>query len=83
MKTIFTITLLALAASLAGCAVGPDYHRPAPTPNQPLAGTFSDDSTNQVVWKIAEPSANLPRGEWWQIFNDAELNRLETLASDE
>ena len=36
--------------------------------------------TNQGIWKIAEPSADLPRGEWWQVFNDAELNRLETLA---
>ena len=81
MKTIFSISTLALVAGLAGCAVGPDYHRPAPTPNQPLAGTFSDGSTNQVVWKIAEPSANVPRGDWWRIFDDVELNRLETLAA--
>ena len=80
MKTIFSITTLAFVIGFAGCAVGPDYHRPAPTLNQPLAGTFSDDSTNQVVWKIAEPSANVPRGEWWRIFDDAELNRLENLA---
>jgi len=80
MKTALFISTLVLAAGLAGCAVGPDYHRPPATPSEPLAKTFSDDSTNQVVWKIAEPSANVPRGEWWQIFDDAELNRLETLA---
>ncbi|MEI9959555.1 MAG: TolC family protein [Limisphaerales bacterium] len=30
--------------------------------------------------KIAEPSAHIPRGEWWQLFGDAELNRLQSLA---
>jgi multidrug efflux system outer membrane protein len=68
---------------LAGCAVGPDYKRPAALPNQPLPKKFGDDtysSTNQGIWKIAEPSAHLPRGEWWQGFNDSELNRLVTLA---
>ncbi len=83
MKTVLFISTLALVAALAalaGCAVGPDYHRPTATTNEPLAKTFSDDSTNQVVWKIAEPSANAPRGEWWQIFDDSELNRLENLA---
>lgn len=81
MKTVLSISILAVAAGLAGCAVGPDYHRPPATRSEPLAKTFSDDSTNQVVWKIAEPSANVPRGEWWQIFEDAKLNRLEALAT--
>ncbi|MGH7991782.1 MAG: efflux transporter outer membrane subunit, partial [Limisphaerales bacterium] len=51
--------------------------------NQPLPKTFTEPArggTNQVVWKIAEPSANLPRGNWWQLFGDSELNHLETLA---
>jgi multidrug efflux system outer membrane protein len=79
-KTIF-ISSFALVIGLAGCAVGPDYHRPDALQNQPLPKTFSDGNpTNETVWKIAEPSANLPRGDWWEMFNDAELNRLETLA---
>jgi multidrug efflux system outer membrane protein len=69
--------------TLAGCAVGPNYHRPAALQNQALPNAFSQPAaagTNQVAWKIAAPSANLPRGVWWQLFGDAELNRLETLA---
>ncbi len=83
MKNIFFISAIVLAIGLAGCAVGPDYKRPAALPDQPLPKKFSDDGsshTNQGIWKIAEPSANLPRGEWWGGFNDSELNRLETLA---
>ncbi len=68
---------------LAGCAVGPDYHRPTALPGQPLPESFrapASEGTNQVVWKIAEPSANQPRGDWWEWFGDAELDRLERLA---
>jgi multidrug efflux system outer membrane protein len=72
--------IASLALVLAGCAVGPDYHRPAPLPAQPAPKTFSSGGTNVVIWKIAEPSAHLPRGEWWQMFGDAELGRLEMLA---
>ena len=35
MKIAFVISVIALAAGLGGCAVGPDYHRPAPLPGQP------------------------------------------------
>jgi multidrug efflux system outer membrane protein len=83
MKNVFLISAITLAAGLAGCAVGPDYHRPAALPGQVLPQKFSGEAaagTDQVVWKIAEPAAHLPRGEWWRGFGDTELNRLETLA---
>ena len=80
MKPVAFIIAVALASGLAGCAVGPDYHRPAALPNQPLPDTFSDGNpANQAVWKIAEPSADQPRGNWWQLFNDPELNGLKSL----
>ncbi len=81
MKSVVFINVIALAIGLTGCAVGPNYHRPTALQNQPLPKTFSDGNpTNRTIWKIAEPSANLPRGKWWQLFNDSELNRLETRA---
>ena len=56
---------------LSGCAVGPDYQRPEATliPDA-YVGPGND-------WKIADPQAHLPRGNWWEIFGDAELNQLE------
>ncbi len=83
MKIVSFISAITVAAGLAGCAVGPDYKRPAALPRQPVPEKFSGDaavSTNQGIWKVAAPSAHLPRGEWWQNFGDSELNRLETLA---
>ena len=66
-----SLATTALVMGLAGCAVGPDYKRPsAPTPEA------YNGETN--AWKIAQPSANLPKGNWWEIFGDPELNALET-----
>ena len=81
MKTVVSCIVLGSALVFAGCAVGPNYHQPAALPGQPLPKTFTAAATNGVVWKIAEPSANTPRGEWWRFFSDSELNRLETLAA--
>ena len=58
------------AVALAGCqAVGPDYLKPAaivPVTYKEVKG-----------WKRATPRDGEPKGQWWRVFHDAELNRLE------
>ncbi len=61
---------LALAALIAGCAVGPDYHRPS----APAPATFRE------AWQPAQPSDELPRGPWWKAYNDPVLDDLEASA---
>jgi len=59
---------VALAALVAGCTVGPDYQRPdvvVPVAYKEAPG-----------WKRAEPRASSPRGPWWQVFGDDELDAL-------
>ena len=82
MKSLVIICFAVVAAILAGCSVGPNYKRPAALPSQPLPKAFTTvtSGTNQVLWKIAEPSADMPRGNWWEVFNNARLNQLEELA---
>lgn len=60
---------------LSGCAVGPNYTRPeaAPVPES-YAGPPGE-------WKVASPQAHLPRGNWWEMFDDPELNQLEADAA--
>lgn len=61
---------IGLALQLAaGCAVGPNYHRPA-TPSAPAYKESAD-------WKPSQPSDALERGPWWQIYQDDTLNQLE------
>jgi NodT family efflux transporter outer membrane factor (OMF) lipoprotein len=70
--------LLPLVAILiAGCTVGPRYHKPA----APIPTTYKETPENfpeaQQVWKAADSQAAMLRGKWWEIFNDTELNTLE------
>ncbi|WP_370886211.1 efflux transporter outer membrane subunit [Caballeronia sp. RCC_10] len=60
----------AVAMAVAGCAVGPDYQRPA----TPMPASFKEAPQG---WKVAQPSDQFDRGEWWTIYNDASLNDLE------
>ncbi|MFA5109840.1 MAG: efflux transporter outer membrane subunit [Desulfobaccales bacterium] len=66
------LLLAAGAGALAlviGCSVGPDYVRPpAETP---------PDYKENAGWKVAQPRDELPRGKWWEIYNDSQLNALE------
>lgn len=74
LKQTFCLVLAGVFA-LSGCSLAPKYHRPELTmPQQWKAPQDSD------VWKTAEPKDHLPRGHWWAIFNDDELNRLEDMA---
>lgn len=61
----------ALGASvwLAGCAVGPKYQRP--TIQAPAAWK------SEGPWREAAPKDAIPKGAWWQIFHDEELNGYE------
>lgn len=58
-----------LLAVLTGCAVGPRYHRP--TTQVP------DAWKGQGPWQAAAPKDSIPKGTWWQILHDAELDHLE------
>jgi NodT family efflux transporter outer membrane factor (OMF) lipoprotein len=74
------LLLPAMAAiCLAGCMVGPRYHRPDATP-QPPPPSYKESPTqiqDPGPWKVAEPQDATLRGKWWEIFNDPELNSLE------
>lgn len=79
-----------VALLLGGCMVGPKYERPEPLPGGRLPEAFNEaetlgnsSATNAALWKSAEPSAHLSRGSWWSVFGDAELNRLEGLATEQ
>jgi len=60
---------LAGLALVAGCAVGPDYRRPA--------FQTTDGFKEAADWKPTEPGDAMNRGPWWAIFKDEDLDRLE------
>jgi NodT family efflux transporter outer membrane factor (OMF) lipoprotein len=68
---------LAVAAgcALAGCSLAPHYQRPA---TAPAGATYQELGD----WKLAAPADYAPRGAWWRMFNDEELNELESRVTD-
>ncbi|MFJ3046691.1 efflux transporter outer membrane subunit [Herbaspirillum chlorophenolicum] len=62
------MTALALAVLLAGCAVGPDYVRPA----MDLPQAYKEDGP----WKVAAPSQIDSNQHWWEAYGDPILNGL-------
>jgi NodT family efflux transporter outer membrane factor (OMF) lipoprotein len=67
--TLRTILVAMLAAALGSCMVGPDYVRPT----APAPAAYKE----AVNWKVATPSDDAPRGNWWETFGDTDLNALE------
>ena len=60
---------VALLACTVGCTVGPGYKRPT--------AQVPDTWKGEGPWQTATPKDAIPKGAWWQIFHDAELDRLE------
>ncbi len=69
---------IAILASLlcSACRVGPQYQRP--TTPMPVA---LKELTGNDQWRMATPSDDLIKGNWWEIFGDPQLNRLEELVN--
>jgi NodT family efflux transporter outer membrane factor (OMF) lipoprotein len=60
---------LIAALALSGCApVGPNFERPA--------AIVSPQFKEIKGWKIATPRANEPKGAWWSVFHDLEVDQL-------
>jgi len=60
----------------SGCTIGPRYQRPVAQTPAALKEMAGNDQ-----WKMAAPGDSLPKGKWWEIFGDPELNRLEELVN--
>jgi NodT family efflux transporter outer membrane factor (OMF) lipoprotein len=63
------VLLLAGLLSFCGCAVGPKYRQPS----APTAPAYKETGD----WKTAQPSEENLGGNWWEIFQDSQLNALE------
>ncbi len=67
-----TAGVLLTMLALGGCKVGPNYRAPA----MPAPPAYSDNGHNGN-WAAANPADTANRGDWWEVYQDAELNGLE------
>jgi NodT family efflux transporter outer membrane factor (OMF) lipoprotein len=79
---LLTLALLMLVP-LEGCKpVGPNYNRPAYQPPPAYKETGASSVTPPPnpqggSWQPANPSDGMLKGNWWEVYQDPQLNRLE------
>ena len=70
IKSILSRLPLLTLLTVAACAVGPDYERPQ---------TDVPKAYKEIgQWTPAQPNDGIDRGAWWRIYNDPQLDALET-----
>ncbi|KWN05367.1 RND transporter [Burkholderia territorii] len=69
LRPLSAAVAVATAVLLAGCAVGPDYHRP----DTSIPAAFKEAPAG---WKVAQPADRADRGPWWTVYNDPQLDAL-------
>ncbi|HEY5910020.1 MAG TPA: efflux transporter outer membrane subunit [Verrucomicrobiae bacterium] len=76
-QILLAMTGLVLVLFPSGCALGPNYQRPAEETSAPR---YKAEALG--AWKEGKPLDNLPKGDWWEVFDDPMLNELERRAAD-
>ena len=71
---LFSALTAAISILLGGCAVGPDYVRPA-------TATPAAFKEGQGYWQAATPRDQEIPAAWWEAFGDAQLNQLVEAAN--
>ncbi len=72
-----TVCVTISTCLLAGCVVGPKYHRASVDTPAAYKELTPPDFQNTEGWKVAQPKDETLRGKWWKIFDDPQLNALE------
>lgn len=80
MKSLRAPLAVILAASLAGCTVGPDYHPPKPPTEgryttSPQPGETASADTPAGGAQRFEEARDIP-ADWWQVFQSKALDEL-------
>lgn len=71
MKSLSLSSTLAVLSLATACTVGPRYSRPAAPAPAP------DAWKTQAPWQQAAPKDSIPKGPWWQVFHEPELDGYE------
>jgi multidrug efflux system outer membrane protein len=72
------LTALAATLVLAGCSTV----KPPEQVTLDLPAQYREAAGLEGAWKAAAPADQADRGEWWKIYDDAELNGLITQATE-
>jgi NodT family efflux transporter outer membrane factor (OMF) lipoprotein len=81
LRAVIAILPLACMALFAGCSLAPKYARPAVETPEAFKELSPEQSKETEGWKTAEPQDDAIRGNWWEMFQEPELNSFEDQAA--
>jgi NodT family efflux transporter outer membrane factor (OMF) lipoprotein len=72
-------SLLGVTLLVSGCTVGPNYHRPtaAAAPAFKESAVVPPPDLPDGGWKQVTPNDSTIRANWWEIYQDPQLDKLE------
>jgi NodT family efflux transporter outer membrane factor (OMF) lipoprotein len=79
---IVALLLVLLMVALEGCTVGPRYVKPSVPTTRSYKEETPASFKESDQWQLAHPADQTSRGNWWEIFGDPELNKLEEQVAD-
>ena len=75
MNAAMPAAILLLIGAVPACSLAPAYKTPT---SPPPASTYQESGD----WKLAQPVDDQPRGAWWSVYQDPQLDALEAKVSD-
>jgi NodT family efflux transporter outer membrane factor (OMF) lipoprotein len=77
MRRFLLLGLSLPLAMLSGCEIGPDFR----APTAPIPVAYKEAPKPPPGWSAASPADGLPKGKWWTLYGDPDLDRLEPLVA--
>src|SRR5262245_26335871 len=72
---LVTFSLL-IMIFIGACTTGPKYRQPTATIPKVYKEVTPENFKEMYGWKVARPMDDQIRGNWWEMFNDPQLNDL-------
>jgi NodT family efflux transporter outer membrane factor (OMF) lipoprotein len=82
MNRLLPLITCVMVSLLAGCMVGPNYERPAAITAPVFKEAPTDPPSANDGWKPGQPSDQALKGDWWSVYQDPQLDALETQVDD-
>ncbi len=76
-RTAYLVSLLGMVC-FEGCVVGPKYKPPVVQAPSAFKEAAPQQAPDGSTWTPAKPNDAALRGNWWEIYEEPELNQLET-----
>ena len=82
-RSLKNLSLMSVATALAGCAMGPEYVSPLPPIVESKSYLDNGTKVKAPLKVLAGTTSDEPEAEWWRVFRDPILTKLEARVAEQ